>query len=187
MTVTVRQAGPDDAALLHRIAAVTFPLACPPDTTAEAIRQFIHANLGESHFAAHLADPAREVLVSAVDGVPAGYTMVAHGDPTDADVGAVITVRPAAELSKCYVLADFHGAGVAAAQVAEAVRGARARGAAVLWLGVNQHNARANRFYEKNGFVRVGTKHFLVGDRFEDDFVRALHLTEHATSEQAIP
>jgi hypothetical protein len=35
---------------------------------------------------------------------------------------------------------------------------------------------RANRFYEKQGFVRVGTKKFLVGQRYEDDFVRALEL-----------
>jgi RimJ/RimL family protein N-acetyltransferase len=37
---------------------------------------------------------------------------------------------------------------------------------------VNEENARANRFYEKNGFAKVGTKRFLVGERYEDDFVR---------------
>jgi len=40
-----------------------------------------------------------------------------------------------------------------------------------MWLGVNQLNARAQRFYAKHGFERVGVKRFLVGDRFEDDFV----------------
>jgi RimJ/RimL family protein N-acetyltransferase len=30
---------------------------------------------------------------------------------------------------------------------------------------------RAQRFYAKSGFARVGTKRFLVGDRFEDDYV----------------
>ena len=48
---------------------------------------------------------------------------------------------------------------------------ARQRGAAGLWLGVNQLNERAQRFYGKSGFARVGTKRFLVGDRYEDDFV----------------
>ena len=48
---------------------------------------------------------------------------------------------------------------------------ARAAGAAGAWLGVNQHNARARRFYERSGFAVVGTKHFRVGDRVEDDFV----------------
>jgi ribosomal protein S18 acetylase RimI-like enzyme len=41
-----------------------------------------------------------------------------------------------------------------------------------VWLGVNQLNARANRFYEKNGFAIVGEKKFLVGGKAEDDFVR---------------
>ena len=46
------------------------------------------------------------------------------------------------------------------------------RGLAAVWLGVNQFNPRANRFYEKNGFARVGTKKFLVNGKWEDDFVR---------------
>ncbi|MEO6997186.1 MAG: GNAT family N-acetyltransferase, partial [Terracoccus sp.] len=40
-----------------------------------------------------------------------------------------------------------------------------------VWLGVNQQNERAQRFYAKSGFTVVGTKRFLVGDRYEDDFV----------------
>ncbi|HEU4756005.1 MAG TPA: GNAT family N-acetyltransferase, partial [Agromyces sp.] len=31
--------------------------------------------------------------------------------------------------------------------------------------------ARAIRFYEKHGFAIVGTKRFLVGDRWEHDYV----------------
>jgi RimJ/RimL family protein N-acetyltransferase len=40
-----------------------------------------------------------------------------------------------------------------------------------VWLGVNQLNERAQRFYAKSGFSKVGTKRFLVGDRYEDDYV----------------
>jgi len=40
-----------------------------------------------------------------------------------------------------------------------------------MWLGVNEENAKAQRFYAKHGFERVGSKHFLVGDRYEDDWV----------------
>ncbi|MDQ4137674.1 MAG: GNAT family N-acetyltransferase, partial [Actinomycetota bacterium] len=36
----------------------------------------------------------------------------------------------------------------------------------------NQHNARANRFYEKSGFRTVGTKRFRVGAELHHDFVR---------------
>ena len=42
-----------------------------------------------------------------------------------------------------------------------------------MWLGVNQRNERAQRFYAKHGFEVVGTKHMRVGDRIHDDFVLA--------------
>ena len=98
--------------------------------------------------------------------------MLVTGDPDDADVAAAVTTRPTAEVSKVYVHPDHHGAGIAAALVSATVDEAAVRGAASVWLGVNQENGRANRFYEKSGFVLVGTKRFQVGDRYEDDFVR---------------
>jgi hypothetical protein len=46
---------------------------------------------------------------------------------------------------------------------------------------VNQLNARANAFYARNGFVEVGTRSFLVGDTWEDDFVREKLLSSQST------
>lgn len=168
----IRPATTDDAALLHRVAAETFPLACPPHTTAESIAAFIAEHLSQAAFARYLADDERVLFVGEADGEPAGYTMVVFGEPGDADVAASVTTRPTAELSKVYVREGFHGAGVAAALVDASVAAARERGARTLWLGVNQENERANRFYAKQGFELVGTKRFLVGERFEDDYVR---------------
>jgi ribosomal protein S18 acetylase RimI-like enzyme len=97
--------------------------------------------------------------------------MLVDGEPTDPDVAASLTTRPTAELSKCYVLPGHHGAGIASALMTATLEAARARGAVAVWLGVNEENAKAQRFYEKSGFTRVGRKRFLVGDRWEDDFV----------------
>lgn len=162
----------DDDALLHEIAAITFPLACPPDALPESIQAFIDENLSEAAFRRYLADPDRELFIAEQDGAVIGYTMLVHGDPADTDVAAAVTVRPTVELSKVYVHPGHHGGGVASALVEESVRAAQARDAASMWLGVNQFNARANRFYEKSGFAQVGTKKFKVGARYEDDFVR---------------
>jgi diamine N-acetyltransferase len=173
MTTTVRRATPDDAAALAAVAAITFPLACPPHTTESAKAAFIAANLSAAAFDGYLADPERALLLAeTASGEPAGYTMIVAGEPADADVAAAITTRPTVELSKIYVHPDHHGSGLAAELIEQSVELARERGAAAVWLGVNEENARANRFYAKHGFAQVGAKKFLVGDRWEDDFVR---------------
>jgi len=181
MTATTRIAGPDDAALLNSLAAATFALACPPGTTAETVAAFVAEHLSREKFAGYLADPARDLVIVEVDGAAVGYSMLVAGDPldaapTDPDVAAVITLRPTVELSKVYLLAEAHGTGASAALMRRSIELAAGRGAASVWLGVNQLNARANRFYEKNGFANVGVKHFLVGGKLEDDFVRELRL-----------
>ena len=179
MSVTVRKATAADAAALAGVAAATFALACPPETTQESIAAFIRENLSETRFAGYLADSARALFLAIEAGEaedagehPIGYSMAVFGSPKDEDVAAAITIHPTSELSKLYVLPEHHGAGVSVALVEAAAAEARDRGVAGVWLGVNQQNARANRFYEKSGFAKVGTKKFLVGERYEDDFVR---------------
>lgn len=171
MVPIVRRALPADLAELAEVAALTFPLACPPHTTDEAKAAFIATHLTETSFAGYLADPARDVLVALHGEAIAGYVMLVAGEPADADVAAAIRIRPTVELSKCYVHPDHHGAGVAGMLMAAALDAGRARDAAGVWLGVNQENARAQAFYGKHGFGRVGVKRFLVGERYEDDYV----------------
>ncbi|MEL4319775.1 GNAT family N-acetyltransferase [Leifsonia sp. YIM 134122] len=182
MSLTIRTATAADAGTLAELAAATFALACPPHTTADAIAEFIATHLSQDGFDAYLADPARVLLIAeqqraqrATDAAPdplaVGYTMLVFGEPTDVDVAEAIGIRPTVELSKFYTRASIHGTGVSGPLMAATLAAAGERGAAGAWLGVNEENARAIRFYEKNGFGRVGTKHFLVGDRYEDDFV----------------
>ena len=178
MTVSVRRASAADSAALAAVAGVIFPLACPPHTTDEAKAAFIAGNLTAGHFDGYLADSGRDLFLAEVDGEPAGYTMLVAGEPKDPDVAAAITLRPTVELSKCYVMPGHHGAGIAVRLMAASLEAARERGAAAVWLGVNQENARAQRFYAKSGFARVGIKRFLVGDRYEDDFVMERPLGE---------
>lgn len=171
MAPTVRPAGLDDVPALAALAALTFPLACPPGSTAADQQEFIGRHLSAERFTEYLADDARTVLVAASDGELVGYTMLVAGEPGDDDVRASLRIRPTVELSKCYVHPGHHGAGVSHALMAASIDAGRAGGAQGMWLGVNQLNARAQAFYARSGFERVGVKHFMVGARLEDDFV----------------
>lgn len=175
--VTIRAATVDDVPALADLAAATFPLAAPPHVTAESLEAFIDEHLSAARFSLYLTDPARAVSVAIDDtGRLIGYTLLVVEQPSDDDVAAVIDFVPAAELSKVYVHPDAHGSGAAADLVTAAIADARARGVAGMWLGVNQQNVRAQRFYAKCGFTRVGTKRFQVGAGLEHDFVYALDL-----------
>jgi ribosomal protein S18 acetylase RimI-like enzyme len=156
---------------LADVAARTFPLACPPSATAENIAAFIDENLSEPRFRDYVADPDRVVLAARDGGRMVGYVMLIRDVPDDDDVQRAVTLRPALELSKLYVLPDSHGAGVSAALMTAAMNSAREVGAAAVWLGVNQQNGRAQRFYAKHGFVISGTKTFRLGASVENDYV----------------
>jgi tRNA (guanine37-N1)-methyltransferase len=179
MPLRTRPATLSDVDPLAALAALTFPLACPPGSTEADQQEFVAAVLSPARFAEYVVDPSRAVLVALEDetgdgpggSALLGYTMLVEGEPTDDDVRVALTIRPTIELSKCYVHPDHHGSGVAHALMGVSLDVARDRGAHGMWLGVNQQNARAQAFYTRSGFAVVGTKHFTVGSRVEDDYV----------------
>jgi ribosomal protein S18 acetylase RimI-like enzyme len=169
--VTVRHARKTDVTGLAELAKVTFPLACPPGSAPEAIAEFIAGSLSEERFEAYLGDAGRTILVAEDESGLCGYTMLIAGEPTDENVAAAVSIRPTIELSKVYVLAGSHGRGVSAPLMAATLDAARERRAVGVWLGVNQLNPRAQRFYEKSGFRVVGEKTFSLGPELHSDFV----------------
>lgn len=162
-TAHVVAADAADAVELASVAAQTFPLACPPTAAPENIAAFVDANLSAERFAQYLADPHRAVLTAARDGRIIGYAMLVR------DAGA-------AELSKIYVLPEYHGGGVSTALMEAAVAIAGQWGARCVWLGVNQANRRAQRFYAKSGFRISGTRMFQLGADLEHDYVMVREL-----------
>jgi ribosomal protein S18 acetylase RimI-like enzyme len=176
--VTVRIATADsiDIAELAEVAASTFPLACPPSVTRANIAAFVEANLSDVRFAEYLSDPRRLVLTAHHDDRIVGYAMLIRGVGDDPEVAQAVPVRPAAELSKMYVLPDHHGSGVSTALMDAALAAAAAWGIDCVWLGVNQQNHRAQRFYTKCGFTINGTRTFQLGAGQESDYIMVRQL-----------
>ncbi|QDH70718.1 GNAT family N-acetyltransferase [Marilutibacter alkalisoli] len=95
--------------------------------TLESFRQRLQAALDE-------------VRVAGAPGQPLGFC-ITRGD----------------ELYQLYVSADARGSGIAAALLADAEERLGARGVTTAWLACAIGNARAARFYEKQGWHRMGT------------------------------
>ncbi|WP_373425043.1 GNAT family N-acetyltransferase [Mycobacterium simiae] len=161
MSVDIVTAQPADADELAVVAALTFPMACPQSAAPKHIAEFVEANLSATRFAEYLSDPRRAILTARHNGRIVGYAILVH-DTDDRDHSV--------ELSKLYVLADFHGKGVSSALMGAALATAAGWGARSLWLGVNQKNQRAQRFYIKSGFTVNGTRTFRLGPQLEHDY-----------------
>lgn len=172
MTVTIDHATANDAGPLAILAGITFPLACPPTSRPEDIEQFMATELSEQKFTQHIADPEKILLCLREDGHLLGWSMLVKGLPKDEHVRSCLSLFPTIELSKFYVHPSHHGQGSSSrlmqASLEIAAEGADAHG---MWLGTNDQNARAIRFYEKHGFAKVGVKTFQLGSNVESDFV----------------
>ncbi|UFU08402.1 GNAT family N-acetyltransferase [Ruania halotolerans] len=160
-----------DAEAIADVAARTFALACPPDLPADDAEAFVAEHLNAVALRSALRSRDRVLLVAEVAGAVVGFTMLALGRPEAEDVREVVSDRAGAELSKCYVLSEHHRSSVAAELMRATLSEAQRRGVHSVWLGVNQGNERAQRFYRKHGFVRVGSRRFAVGSRTESDYV----------------
>lgn len=162
---------PDLADEFAAVAAVTFPLACPPGTTDADTAEHIARHLTAARFRDFLTSPDHDVLGARVDGTLLGYALLDHTEPTDPEVCAVVTASPVSEVSKMYVLPEAHGTGASHALMAQALTSAREHGSVATWLGVSNVNLRAQRFYAKMGFTQVGHKSFWLNGDEQRDFV----------------
>ena len=84
------------------------------------------------------------------------------------------------ELQKIYVLKEYHGTGVGQALMNAVIQQSKETGTEDLWLDVHIVNAKAKKFYEKNGFQKAGDHRFTIGTQEFYYDVLTLPLAVHA-------
>jgi ribosomal protein S18 acetylase RimI-like enzyme len=171
--ITIRRATPADAALLASLAASAFSDSFAADNSAENMALYMAKAFGESIQRAELSDAQRTVLFAEQDGEVVGYAML-HEGPVPVSVGD----DSALEIARFYSIKRTIGTGVGATLMQRCIEEAAARGKATLWLGVWDRNARAIAFYQRWGFVDVGTQTFTLGHDVQSDLVMARRSAE---------
>ena len=156
--MTIRRGVVEDAAVLADLARTTFydAFAAANDPTDMALH--LQRAYGVSQQAGELQDPGITTLLVEKDGRAIAYAQIRDHDMPDCVKGPAPL-----ELWRFYVDRAWHGQGIAPALMDRVKSEARRRGARTLWLGVWEHNARAQAFYAKCGFTDVGEHIFLFG------------------------
>ncbi len=169
MTPTLRTATIDDADRLATIGAETFVETFGHLYRPDDLAAFL-TNHSPENWAGELADPRFHILLAMAGEETAGYAKLGPPSLPFTPQGTPI------ELRQFYIRSGWHGTGLAA-RMMDAVLGiARATGADELYLSVFVDNHRARRFYERYGFVAVGTYAFMVGTQADEDHVMRLAL-----------
>ncbi|HET7810672.1 MAG TPA: GNAT family N-acetyltransferase [Steroidobacteraceae bacterium] len=169
---TLRDATPADAARLAAFAARTFRETFAADNTAADMQSHLDASFSPAIQRLEIQDPSIDTLILVdADDRWLGFAQLRAGSsaPGTPPAGSL-------ELWRFYVDRPWHGKGVAGALMDGAKRRAARRGAASLWLGVWERNARAQAFYRKHGFEAVGRKTFVVGNDPQSDDVMLCRL-----------
>ena len=155
-----------DVPILRGIARDTFIETFSEANKAEDMDRYLTENFSEEQLARELSNPDSFFYVAEVNGHVVGYlklnTAHAQTEPQAAD---------ALEIERIYVLSNYHGNGVGQALYHHAMSVAEDRKASYVWLGVWEHNHRALRFYEKNGFTAFGTHIFQLGNDQQTDIL----------------
>ena len=155
-----------DVSILRGIARDTFIETFSEANKAEDMDRYLAKNFSEDQLARELSNPNSFFYVAEVNGNVVGYlklnTAHAQTEPQAAD---------ALEIERIYVLSSYHGGGVGQALYHHAMSVAEDRKASYVWLGVWEHNHRALRFYEKNGFIAFGTHIFQLGNDQQTDIL----------------
>lgn len=172
MDVTIRPGTMADAVQLADLAARTFRDTFSDGTSAEDMAVHLAQAYGPEQQGRELADPAIVTLLCEARDQLVGYAQL-----RESPAPPCVSGDSPIELWRFYVDRQWHGKGVAQELMRRVDVHAHRRGANTLWLGVWEHNERAQAFYRKSGFVDVGAHVFVVGSDAQTDRIFARPIT----------
>ncbi|HKO97252.1 MAG TPA: GNAT family N-acetyltransferase [Pyrinomonadaceae bacterium] len=162
----IRAAKAGDAELLAELGSRTFSETFALDNTPENMGAYLATAFNPEQQAEELADPHTTFLIAENNGVAVGYAMLRSGSEFDS-----VTGTNPIELVRLYVSRESLGRGVGAALMRACLSEAQKQGYETLWLGVWEHNHRAQTFYRRWDFHEVGTHIFHLGDDPQTDLL----------------
>jgi diamine N-acetyltransferase len=165
-TVTIRPAAPADAAALAEFGERVFDEVFGPQNDEGDMASYLNEAFSPDIQRAEITGPGSIVLLAERGGALAGYAHIAPAPAPECVTGA-----PALELKRLYVEPALHGQGLGKKLLDEGLRRASAAGAATVWLGVWENNVKAQRFYAREGFVKVGDHPFVLGSDTQTDWI----------------
>jgi ribosomal protein S18 acetylase RimI-like enzyme len=166
--------------MLAALAARTFSDAFIADNRPEDIAAYVGQAFTPSQMLAELRMPTSLVLL-ACDPAAQPEQVYGYGRLVTHSHHPSLQGQQTLELNRLYVEQQAIGHGYGAALMTASLEEAIARHCDTIWLGVWEHNTRAQTFYQRWGFQTVGSQSFVLGADVQTDWVmeRPVSLAAH--------
>mgnify|MGYP000970525319 CR=1 FL=1 len=170
--ITIRRITAQDLPALSAISKKTFYDTFTGTCTEEDMQGFLVQYYDEAVLAKDL-ESGMEFYFAEVNGNPAGYLSFKDEAPGFPEIKG----SSALELKRFYVLSEYHGKGLAQTMMNFLIDHAVAQGYDDIFLGVWEHNMKAQKFYTKYGFKLTEHRHaFPIGNTPQTDVYMVKYL-----------
>ena len=167
MEITIRRLKLADTAELSAISKKTFYDTFAGTCSPDDMDIFLEDYFNEQQVAKELSDTDDLYFFAEIDNQPVGYLRFME----DYSNFPLMKKWKAMELKRIYVLKEFHGKGIAQKLMNFVIDYCIKEKYEVIWLGVWENNLRAQKFYEKYGFVNSEHTHdFPIGNTPQTDY-----------------
>lgn len=166
MQVTIRRATGADAEMLSGISKQTFYETFTGTCTEEDMQAFLGQYFNLQQVQGELQNENDFYFLAEAEDKAVGYLRLMEDQKSLPPVNK----WKALELKRIYVKKEYQGKGIAQQLMDFTLQFATDRGYKVVFLGVWEHNSRAQKFYSKYGFINSGYTHdFPIGNTPQTD------------------
>lgn len=170
--VSIRTAAITDAETIATISRETFYNAYAAYNTAENMQMYMQQFFSIDKITEDFSDENIIYLLAYDDNNIAGYAKLKDKSVPETRLSSDNVI----EVARIYSAVNKISTGIGSKLLNESIAIANKRNRNFIWLDVWQQNVKAVKFYERFGFDKFGTYHFILGDDVQDDWLMAKKL-----------
>ena len=180
MNTEIKVCKVDDVHKLQEISIETFTDTFQKHNKPEHLNAYLERAYNLPRLEQELKNSCSQFYFIHLNDEVAGYLKVNIGDAQTEEMG-----DEAFEVQRIYVRKDFQKGGLGKQLMEKAIELAKEQNKKTIWLGVWEKNENALAFYERMGFVQVGTHTFFMGDKEQTDYImaRGIEAADNANTE----
>lgn len=169
--LSIKKAGLENLKDIQTLAIKTFYDTFASYNTKENIDLYLDTAFNENQLTSELINPDSHFYIICDNNLLVGYLKINFNQAQ-----TEIKQDDCVEIERIYILNTYHGKNIGLLLLNKAIEIAKENKKAYLWLGVEDKNYRAVKFYQKNGFKEFDRHIFKFGNEMQTDLMMKLEL-----------